>query len=113
MKTFTKVQFRDRGNVLFSVIAISGIIGLALATNLTLVSNQNRAVVRSQTWNASLAVAEAGVEESLTHLYNDYATNMTANGWTSSASIYFKSNAVDNTSTNPLPAGLTLDRKNG
>src|SRR3954471_1694754 len=113
MKTFSAVRRGDRGNVLFSVIAISGIIGLALATNLTLTNNQTRLVARSQSWNAALAVAEAGVEESLTHLYKDYGTNMAFNGWAAGSSGYSKSNAVDTTSTNTLPAGKTLESLNG
>src|SRR5436190_6779598 len=113
MKTFSAVPCGERGNVLFSVIAISGIIGLALATNLTLTMNQARLVARSQSWNAALAVAEAGVEESLTHLYNDYVTNMAFNGWAATASGYSKSNAIDTATTNALPAGKTLESLHG
>jgi hypothetical protein len=108
MKLFPFPQGRTverRGNVLLVVIVINSIIGLALASYLTLVSNQNRAVARSQVWNSALTVAEAGAEEALTHCYNNYASNMAANGWAISGTAYFKSNAMQTASPAASLAG--------
>ena len=52
-----------------------------MTTYLTLISNQNRAVARTQTWNAAMPVAEAGVEEALTQLSYAGVTNLAINGW--------------------------------
>src|SRR6266545_5984255 len=61
------------------------IIGIGVASCLALVSSQNRSIVRSQSWNGALPLAEAGVEEAFTHL-NDDPGNPSANGWTAQVS---------------------------
>src|SRR5213593_4094710 len=82
------------GGTLLSTLVVTGVLGLALAGYLTLASNQNQLVTRSQVWNAALPVAEAGVEEALTHCYNNNVTNMVSNGWSLSGGQYFKSQYV-------------------
>ncbi|MGB0579050.1 MAG: DUF7305 domain-containing protein [Limisphaerales bacterium] len=61
-------------------LVICLVIGITLAAYLDLVSSQHRAVVRSEVWNSAVPVAEAGVEEALTHLHLQ-RTNLNANGW--------------------------------
>jgi hypothetical protein len=67
-----KIRFakkRDtRGSVLVIALAITFVLGLGLASYLLLMSWQNASVARSQAWNGSLALAEAGVEEALAQL---------------------------------------------
>jgi hypothetical protein len=53
-----------------------------MASFLALVSSRYKITVRARSWNAALPLAEAGVEEALTHLQND--ANATDNGWTAS-----------------------------
>lgn len=80
----------ERANVLIVAICIMGFAGLALLTFLTLTEGENKSVARSQNWNASIPVVEAGVEEALTHLNDNCtftdishpATNWDADGWT-------------------------------
>ncbi|MEY2408503.1 MAG: hypothetical protein QOF48_1173 [Verrucomicrobiota bacterium] len=88
------------------------IIGIALLTYLTLAKNQNQLVMRSQTWNACLPMAEAGIDEALNHLVWN-ATNMTASGWTKSGTnSYYRTNALGDgyyavtISTNLTPASI-------
>ncbi len=72
-----------------ATLVISGILGFTLASYLTMVGTQNRSVVRSQTWNTSIPIAEAGVEEAIMHLnknclWSDItraAVNWNADGW--------------------------------
>lgn len=70
-----------RGSVLMMTLVITGIIGFALASYLTLVSSQNRSVARSQVWNAVMPVLEAGIEEGLAHLNQNGVTNLFSQGW--------------------------------
>jgi hypothetical protein len=67
------------------------ILGITLGSYMLLARSQNLNVVRSQAWNASLAIAEAGVEEALAHLNPGATTNgdRTANGWGSAVGGFF------------------------
>ncbi|HYE30717.1 MAG TPA: hypothetical protein VEH27_04770 [Methylomirabilota bacterium] len=85
MKTFISLTAgrrpKERGNTLIMILMVTAILGVTLASYLNLVSNQNISTMRSQNWNAALAVAEAGIEEALAHLYYNL-TNRGADGWT-------------------------------
>src|SRR3989454_7378936 len=79
MKIQTKSQ--TEGSVLLVSLLTAGVIGIALGSFLTLISNQNQSVFRSMTWNEAIPVAEAGVEEALTQIHYCGTTNFSAN-WT-------------------------------
>lgn len=82
MKILYKNKSGERGSVLALTIIIAGIIGFSLASYLTLVSAQNRSVIRSQSWNATMPLIEAGIEEALAHLNKNGLTNLFSDGWT-------------------------------
>lgn len=66
---------------------------IALMTYLKLTTNQVHMTYRSQTWNSAMAVAEAGLEEALTHcVYN--SSNLASQGWALSTGNYQKSNTL-------------------
>jgi hypothetical protein len=68
----------------------AGILTAALGTYLALTSRENKAVMRSLCWNSALPLAEAGIEEALSHLSKNY-WNYAADGWTpTGGSNYFK-----------------------
>lgn len=69
------------------------VIGLTLATYLDLVSNQNLSTSRSLQWNYGIAIAEAGVEEALTHLYHN-STNRASDGWVLVNGVYQKEREI-------------------
>lgn len=69
MKTCTHNSANQQGNTLLLTLIITGLIGFMLASYLTLVRSQNASTARSQSWNATIPVIEAGIEEALTHLY--------------------------------------------
>ncbi len=100
MKTQKLNRNRAQASVLIVTLIITAILGTTLAAYLLMVQNQNLSVVRSQTWNSSMAVTEAGIEDGL-QLLNKYAgnfiglTNWTltyaADGWTatSTPNVYY------------------------
>jgi len=77
----------EQGSVLLVAMGITLVLGLGLASYLTLARAQHVSVIRSQAWNAALAMAEAGVEEAMAQLNPSaliFGTNVNrgANGWT-------------------------------
>src|SRR2546421_6173890 len=65
-------------------LIIAGILGVALASYLMIVRSHYTSVNRSQSWNAALALAEAGAEEALAHLNPGAAPaphSLAGNGW--------------------------------
>ena len=91
MKTLRPNSNRQQGNTLLMTITITALIGFLLATYLTLVSSQNGANARSQSWNSAMPIVEAGVEEALAHLNTPRGlTNgpLDVDGWQLSGGIY-------------------------
>src|SRR5215203_6385482 len=86
----------NAGNVLVISIVTCMLMGMGLASYLTLVQSQNRMVMRSRTWNAAIPAAEAGIEEALTHLNvcgDDYRAT---NGWTWTDNQFVMSRTLKN-----------------
>jgi hypothetical protein len=79
MKIRTHTQ--PEGSALVVTLLTALVIGITLASYLTLVSNQNTAVMRSLAWNSTVPVLESGVEEALTQIHYNGITNLSANGW--------------------------------
>src|SRR5437762_10115198 len=75
---------KEEGSVLMVALILAGILGVALASYLLLVRGHYTSVNRSQSWNAALALAEAGAEEALAQLNPGAApprAPLTGNGW--------------------------------
>jgi hypothetical protein len=64
----TRHAFREQGAVLLASLFVVAVLGIALGSYLLLVRNDYVLTARSQSWNAALAVAEAGAEEALAQL---------------------------------------------
>src|SRR2546425_578198 len=71
------------------------ILAVSIAGYLAYANQQTRLGVRAQTWNMALAVSEAGVEEGLEQLNNNYA-NLSSDGWTGSGTTYSISRSLGN-----------------
>jgi hypothetical protein len=79
----------ESGISYFAVVIALIIIGATLASYLTLVASQNQMTMRSQAWNRSVAVLEAGMEEALAHLNKNaacqpngsFVVNLASDGW--------------------------------
>jgi hypothetical protein len=74
MKTQILSKARQQGNVLLASLIISAIMGVTLASYLIMTQSQHRSVVRSQVWNTSMVLTEAGVEDGLA-MINKYNGN--------------------------------------
>jgi len=83
-----------RGSILVVAICTTAIIGVALLSYIQITSNQHRMAVRSQVWNACIPIAEAGIEEALTHCTRNFLTNLNTSGWQIIGSNYFKESKV-------------------
>jgi hypothetical protein len=98
-----------RGSTLTVSAVMTGVIGVALVGYLRLISVQQNMLNRAQSWNFAMPIAEAGVEEALSHLHNyAHGSNLIGDGWgISSGNLYFKSNYLgsDNFETTILANG--------
>ena len=92
MKTTSLAPRRSEGGTLLIALVIASVVGLTLLAYVKMVSNQNYFVQRSQSWNATIPVMEAGVEEALTHLNRNATTNVNllADGWSLVNGAYTK-----------------------
>jgi hypothetical protein len=85
-----RIRFhRQNGSALLITLLSSVIIGLSLAAYLEIVRNQNISTLRSLQWNLAIPVAEAGIEEALTHLYHN-PTNRLNDGWVLQSGVHMK-----------------------
>src|SRR6266545_6112135 len=76
-----RLKAQSDGSVMVATLLTSMIVGIGVASFLMMVSNQNYSTMRSLTWNATIPLAEAGIEEALTHLNDD--SSLTDNRWIS------------------------------
>jgi hypothetical protein len=79
---------RPHGNILLIGLLTAGIICLVIAQYMNMVAQQNYSTMRSLAWNTALTVAEAGVEEAMTHLNDD--SGLTDNSWTSQGNTMYR-----------------------
>jgi hypothetical protein len=68
MKTILAPRRAESGSTLMIAVVALATISFLLISYLNLTAGVNRSVVRSQTWNDALSVAEAGIEEALINL---------------------------------------------
>jgi hypothetical protein len=86
MKMQIPTPKRKEGSVLVVTLLTTAILGITLASYLIMVQAQNTSVVRSQTWNSSIALTEAGLEDGM-QLLNKYSgTFDKLTNWPSTAS---------------------------
>src|SRR5437762_8998273 len=84
MKTLIKSY--QLGHPVTLTLVVSLVLGIVLLGIIKLSSTEGQMTGRSQNWNAVLPIAEAGIEEALTHLKHS-PSNRTDNGWTYDATI--------------------------
>ena len=94
MKTLRSKSALTSGNSLLATVIVTAVIGTALAAYLSLVRVQNGSTHRSQAWNATVPVIEAGIEDALAHLNAHGETNLACDGWTQSGNIWWMKRAV-------------------
>ena len=79
-----RLNTQPDGSILVITLLTAFVIGVGVASYLVLVSNQNYSTMRSLAWNTTIPLAEAGIEEALTHLNDD--SGITDNYWISQQS---------------------------
>jgi len=96
MKIPAAKHSNQSGSVLLVSLLTAAIIGVALASYLFLTQSEVGTTRRSETWNNSLALTEAGIEESMA-LINRYSGTTTApQNWTNTAAADGWSSPTDN-----------------
>ena len=89
MKTQIRRSTHNQASVLVVGLVITAVLITTLLSYLVMVHRQNVSVARSQAWNASLALAEAGVEEALAKLNSTFRTNLLeGDGWSLNGNFY-------------------------
>src|SRR5438105_2732770 len=89
------VHSKSRGlesSPLLIALVITALVGFTLAAYLSLLGAENATTMRSQAWNASVPVVEAGCEDALAHLNAHGKTNLNCDGWLSQGSHFSRSN---------------------
>jgi hypothetical protein len=89
MKVIPRLPRTAAGSTLILTVVVIALIGFVLASYLGLVQSQNIATARSQAWNSSVPIIEAGIEDALTHLNVHAANDLACDGWTQAGSHYF------------------------
>jgi hypothetical protein len=87
MKPFIFRPSNERGSTLVAVMVLGVILLIVAGSYLGLIGSQKDLVIRSETWNASLTMAEAGVEEAMAQI-NNSPGDLSANGWGGSGSVF-------------------------
>ena len=86
----------NRGGTLLIVMGVMVVLGIALAAVLSLTTHENRVLARTMTWNAALPVAEAGIEEAMSHLRQVDRGPRDVNGWTPDGSSVVRKRYLSN-----------------
>src|SRR5262245_28950937 len=87
---------RETASATLIALVTFAILGFVLGSYLTLIRLQNVSTMRAQAWNTALPMAEAGIEEALTHINTLGSTNWEGNGWVLSNGSYVKSRRFAN-----------------
>ncbi len=77
-----RINRKLAGNIMIGVLIVTAAVGVVMVAYLQLGQSSQKLTDRSQTWNLALPVAEAGLEEALTHLNSSKDGNLACNGWT-------------------------------
>jgi hypothetical protein len=87
----------DRGSVLVITMILCALMGIMMASYLSMLKTQHLSVARAQAWNTAIVVSEAGVEEAMAQLNTPGVTtnNLAVNSWSSlGGGVYTKSNVL-------------------
>jgi hypothetical protein len=75
------------GNALVVTLFMVSILAVSIAGYLSYTNQQTLLGFRAQAWNMAMAISEAGVEEGLQQLNNNW-TNLATDGWTANGTVY-------------------------
>jgi hypothetical protein len=81
--------------VLVTTLVIGLLVGILIAALLFVAQQQNYLTARSRVWSKEVPIAEAGIEEAMTHL-NSRPGSLAANGWTASGTNFVRTRTFSN-----------------
>src|ERR1043165_9350807 len=93
------VHSKSRGSqasTLLIALVVTALVGFTLAAYLSLLGAENATTMRSQAWNSSIPVIEAGCEDALAHLSIHGKTNLLCDGWNYTNNQYVMRRWVEN-----------------
>src|SRR5512139_646128 len=93
MKIRLSIKKQNRAGALIVTLVICSVLAFSVLGYLSVIEQQDLLGRRSQSWNYSMAVAEAGIEEGLQHLNANYA-NLAVEGWGVSGGVYVRTNTL-------------------
>jgi hypothetical protein len=102
MKASRSLKAKQLASSLLVALVLTTVLSLSILGYLTVVEQQNLLGARSQVWNMSIAVVEAGIEEALQQL-NANPKNLGADGWSFDGTSYTRSRT--------MPDGNSYDAK--
>ena len=94
MKTKTSTRMKKAASALLTAFFICSIFSMFLVYYLSLIEQQNLLSTRSQTWNMAIAITEAGVEEGLEQLNDNFNSLGTAPWAAIGGNTYYRSNTL-------------------
>jgi len=80
MRIATRKKNGNAGNILALTLIVATVLAIALTSFLFLTNVRSHSVARSQLWNESLTVAEAGIEDGLAYI-NKYVGQQNMTNW--------------------------------
>ena len=89
-----ELKKKNGGSAILVVLFVGTCLCIMVGSYLAMVRQQNLSVTRSMSWNSCIPVAEAGIEEGITHVHYTGVTNLSANGWTLQDGVYKKQRTV-------------------
>jgi len=87
MKIAYRKQRREQGSFMMFALFFGVLLTITLGSYLVMIGAQHKSVVRSERWNSTLTLAEAGVEEALAQM-NASPNDFSANNWGTSGGNY-------------------------
>ena len=88
----------NQGSVLLVAVGTVVVLGIILAAVLALINQERRVLARTASWNSALPVAEAGIEEAMSHLRQVQGGPRNANGWqqdnTTSSTVFTRTRVL-------------------
>ena len=88
MNTFSSFR-RCRGSVLITTLVIALLVALTVSAVLFVAREHSYLTARARTWSSEIPIAEAGIEEAMTHL-NSRPPTLAQDGWSLSGTNYVK-----------------------
>jgi hypothetical protein len=79
--------------VLVTTLVLACLVGILVGALMIVTQQQNSLIARSRTWCSEIPIAEAGIEEAMSHL-NSLPSNLATEGWTLTDGNFVKTRTI-------------------